>query len=259
MSDTIDYREAYYGEHKLEFIERAREDSEWAALFWNDRLAIIEAHLEPHRRRILDIGSGPGWFLKSALDRGWSVVGVDPSRQACEHARELIGQSVIETEFEKVAGRVGTFDAVHLNNVLEHVENPTEILALTRRVLTDGGLICVGVPNDGSPFQLAASRTCGEWWVSPHHLNYWTFASMSEWLTRLGFTEIARTTSFPMEIFPLMGMDYTRDSDVGRDCHKRRKRFDMTIDDKTRRAFYSALASVGIGREAVIISKLTYA
>jgi hypothetical protein len=44
---------------------------------------------------------------------------------------------------------------------------------------------------------------------------------------------------------------------VGRACHNRRKRFDLSLEEaglgETRRAFYRALASCGIGREAVLV------
>ena len=55
-----------------------------------------------------------------------------------------------------------------------------------------------------------------------------------------------------------MGEDYTTDAALGRACHARRKRFDLALEaaglGQTRRAFYRALASAGIGREAAILA-----
>ena len=51
------------------------------------------------RRRLLDIGSGPGFFLKTAKERGWRVLGIEPSRQAATHARDL-GIEVVEGFFD---------------------------------------------------------------------------------------------------------------------------------------------------------------
>jgi hypothetical protein len=61
-----------------------------------------------------------------------------------------------------------------------------------------------------------------------------------------------------MELFLMMGEDYIGKDDVGRACHNRRKSFDLAFEaaglgDK-RRAFYRALADLGIGREAVLIA-----
>ena len=65
-------------------------------------------------------------------------------------------------------------------------------------------------------------------------------------------------TSFPMEMFLLMGLDYTKDSALGRSCHNQRKRFDLALDNagfrEARRSFYRALAQAGLGREALVIA-----
>jgi len=255
------YREAYYSEEKPKFLTHAGEDQEWAALSQRDRLESLEALLPSNRRRLLDIGAGPGFFLKTAASRGWHVLGVEPSRQAAAHARGL-GIEMVEGFFNaETAARLGRFDVVHLNNVLEHVPNPLEIVCLARDLLTPGGLICLNVPNDFTPFQQSArhSLTLSEWWVAPpHHLNYFDFDSLSELVTRLGFEVRERSTSFPMELFLLMGLDYTKDSDLGRACHNQRKRFDLGLEHAgfadTRRAFYRALAAAGLGREAVVVA-----
>lgn len=256
------YREAYYRDEKPTFIAHAAEDEEWSALAHGDRLDACEKLLGPSRRRLLDIGAGPGFFLKTAKARGWRVFGIEPSRQAAAHAREM-SIEVAEGFFDaETAPGLGRFDAINLNNVLEHVPDPITVLGLTRNLLDPGGILCVNVPNDFSPLQTAARAALGlkEWWVAPpHHLNYFDFDSLSDVLTRLGFRIVDRTTSFPMELFLLMGDDYTGNPALGRACHARRKRFDLAFEAaglrEIRRAFYRALASAGIGREAVIIAR----
>jgi SAM-dependent methyltransferase len=258
---TDAYRQDYYASEKPAFLAHAVEDQAWAELSQIDRLELIEQILPAGRRRLLDIGSGPGFFLKTASTRGWSVLGVEPSAQASAHAREL-GVEVVESFFDDaMASRLGKFDAVHLNNVLEHVPDPISILIRARDLLEPGGALCVGVPNDFSPFQIAASSVAGtgQWWLAPpHHLNYFDFDSLHALLERLGFFIEQRMTSFPMEMFLLMGEDYTRDPSIGRNCHSRRKNIDLALERaglrKTRRAFYSALADAGLGREAVIVA-----
>ena len=237
------------------------EDEEWAALSQRDRLESFESLLPAGRRRLLDVGAGPGFFLKTAALCGWQVLGVEPSRQAAAHARSL-GVEMVEGFFNaETAPSLGRFDVVHLKNVLEHLPNPLEIVCLAREILSPGGLICLNVPNDFTPFQQSArsTLTLSEWWVAPpHHLNYFDFDSLSRLVTRLGFDVRERSTSFLMELFLLMGLDYTKDSDLGRACHNQRKRFDLSLEQagfkETRRAFYRALAAAGLGREAVVIA-----
>ncbi len=255
------YREEYYRDEKPTFLAHSGEDQEWAELAQNDRLDSFERLLPQARRRLLDIGSGPGFFLKTAKARGWRVLGIEPSRQAALHARTL-GIEVAEGFFNAdTAPGLGRFDAVQLNNVLEHVPDPAAVLIQTRKLLEAGGVLCVNVPNDYSPFQIAASSatTRNEWWVAPrHHLNYFDFGSIGGLLERLGFDIVERMTSFPMEAFLLMGDNYTIDPGLGRACHAKRKRFDLALEaaglGSARRAFYGALAEAGLGREAAVIA-----
>ena len=256
-----EYRQNYYASEKPTFIAHAGEDEDWFALAGNDRLETAERRLGPGRRRLLDIGCGPGFFLKTAIARGWQAHGIEPSVQAAAHARTL-GAAVTEGFFNAAsAPALGRFDMVNLTNVLEHVPDPTDTLARAIALLEPGGQLCVGVPNDYSPFQIAARAALGgrEWWLAPpHHLNYFDFDSLTGLLARLGLTDMERTTSFPMEAFLMMGEDYTADAALGRACHNRRKRFDFALETaglkEVRRGFYRALAAQGLGREAVIIA-----
>lgn len=44
---------------------------------------------------LLDLGCGCGFFLKETRERGWQVLGVDPSRKLIEYDKLLIGDDVI--------------------------------------------------------------------------------------------------------------------------------------------------------------------
>ena len=47
----------------------------------SDRVRVIERKLGKEGK-ILDIGCGPGYFLDSTKKRGWSVYGIEPSKEA---------------------------------------------------------------------------------------------------------------------------------------------------------------------------------
>jgi SAM-dependent methyltransferase len=254
-------RRANTKEDMPNFSPRNGDDRAWADLAHNDRLESFERQLGPQRRRLLDVGSGTGAFLKNAKARGWHVLGIEPSRQASAYARKH-GVEVAEGFFnDETADGLGRFDVVNLCNILECAPDPTNIAILARDLLDPGGILCINVPNDFSSFQIAASAATGanEWWIAPrYHLNYFDFYSAGGLLERLGLRIVERTTSFPMELFLMMGDDYTSDRSVGRACHERRKRFDLALESsgfkEARRAFYRTLAGAGMGREAIIIA-----
>jgi hypothetical protein len=98
------------------------------------------------------------------------------------------------------------------------------------------------------------------WWLAPpHHLNYFDFDSLSGLLERLGLEVMEAMTSFPMELFLLMGENYVGNDALGRECHTRRKRFDLSLEKAglghVRRKLYGALAKAGLGREAIIVAR----
>lgn len=256
------YAENYYADEKPDYLARAAEDEAWAKLSYVDRLETVEALLMPDRRRLLDIGSGPGYFLKTARERGWDAQGIDPSTQAVAHAREM-GIPMTEGLFDDMsAKRLGCFDVITLTNMLEHVPQPRTLIANAAACLTPGGIICVTVPNDYNPLQetIRAAEHVAPWWVAPpHHLNYFGFNSLSRLLSRYGLHEISRLTSFPMEMFALMGDLYMGNDALGRACHLKRRRFDESFakagTGKARRLFYSALAQAGFGREVILFAR----
>jgi SAM-dependent methyltransferase len=256
------YRHDYYAVEKPLYLERTRQDQSWWRIVHRDRLAAIEAELPPGRRRLLEIGSGPGFFLAEARERGWTPLGVEPSRQAAEHTRGL-GIDVVEAFFDAdTAGRLGRFDAVQMTNVLEHVPDPRAILQLAHERLAPGGVVSVIVPNDYNPFQRAVRDACDHapWWVAPpHHLNYFDFDSLAALLADTGFVPVARSSSFPIDLFLLMGERYVGDDAVGRRCHEMRMRFEENLEaagqGELRRALYRSLAQLGLGREVWIVAR----
>lgn len=258
------YRETYYADTKPSYLVHAREDAAWSALADADRLAAMEDLLAGEAKaplRLIEIGSGPGFFLAEAMRRGWNAIGFEPSAQAAAHARSL-GATVREEFFTAAAAHDwGAVDAIHLNNVLEHVPDPARILSEAVACLGPNGVLCVSVPNDYNGLQRAV-RAAGTrpWWLAPpHHLNYFSFVSLERLLRRIGAEPQQRLTSFPMELFLLMGDDYVDDPSLGRACHKRRVRSDQTLEaldeGETRRRLYRALAEAGLGRDATVIAR----
>lgn len=257
------YREDYYALTKPDYLARAAEDCVWAQMFYQDRLTALQGALganTPQGLCLLDIGSGPGHFLDEAVVQGWQARGVEPSHQAAAHCQAR-GLEVHATLFDRdFAQSIPAFDAIHCMNMLEHVPDPADVIARIWRCLKPQGAACIGVPNDYSPFQEAARKAgAAPWWLSPpHHLNYFDFESLERLLRRSGFEPFMRLTSFPMEMFLLMGRHYPGNGSLGRSLHAERKAFDAAMenfDPEIRRGLYRSLASQGLGREAIVIAR----
>lgn len=256
------YRHDYYSTEKPLYIQRYQEDLEWWNLVYADRYDTFEALLPSSRRSILDVGSGPGYFLLHGRDRGWRTTGVEPSKQAAAHSREL-GLDIRELMLDERSARdLGRYDVIHLSEVLEHLPDPRAMVRLVRRLLNDDGLLCIAVPNDYSPFQLALREACGfaPWWVAPpHHINYFDFDTLQSLLRSEGFVIEKTEATFPIDLFLLMGDNYVGQDVLGRNCHQKRMQFEKNLraagQSNLKRKLYESLAKLGLGREAVVYAR----
>src|SRR3546814_3286306 len=84
-----------------------------------------------------------------------------------------------------------------------------------------GGLLVIDVPNDFNEWQQVsrAAHDLDEWWVAPPaHLNYFSPSSLRAMLEGEGYDVRSLRSSFPLEMFLLMGDRYVGDAslEIGR-------------------------------------------
>lgn len=92
--------------------------------------------------RVLDVGCGIGDFLKFRP----GTVGVDVNAHTVDWCRRQ-GLDCRLMDADRLPFADGSFDAVVLDNVLEHLAEPQPLLAEIRRVLVPGGRLLIGVPG----------------------------------------------------------------------------------------------------------------
>lgn len=106
--------------------------------------------------RLLDIGCAAGLFLDVARGRGWDVAGVEISGHAASVARERRGVRVTVGDVMEVQLPAGTFDAVTMLDVLEHIIDPGSLIDRARDLLRPGGALMLVLPNDRNLTTMAA-------------------------------------------------------------------------------------------------------
>jgi SAM-dependent methyltransferase len=260
---TSAYAHEYYSKEKPLYIERYLEDREWWDSVYDARYATLEALLGPGRRRILDIGSGPGLFLARGRERGWRAKGVEPSVHAAAYSRDTLGLDVSEVFLDSAsAAALGRFDAISLSLVLEHLPDPRAMLRIVHGLLEPGGVLCLVAPNDFNPIQAIAHGNLGlpAWWIAPpHHLNFFDRPSLQMLLQAVGFEVVHDEVTFPIDLFLLMGDSYIGNDALGRECHRRRMAFELNLVKAGRadllQQLYARLATLGIGRELVFFAR----
>jgi SAM-dependent methyltransferase len=91
----------------------------------------VERYLRPGIERHLDVGCGDGYFLRRSPAR--ERYGLDP----------LLGDKL--SDLDRLPG--DHFDCVTMLAVIEHLEDPTDILRYIWRVMTPAGLLIVTTPK----------------------------------------------------------------------------------------------------------------
>jgi SAM-dependent methyltransferase len=97
--------------------------------------------------RLLDVGCGCGFFLKSAQDAGWEVLGVDLNTKAISYATSHLQVNALPGDLRDAHFPDGSFDLVTLWNVLDHAPDPIDLLREVHRVLKDDGRVFIRTPN----------------------------------------------------------------------------------------------------------------
>jgi 2-polyprenyl-3-methyl-5-hydroxy-6-metoxy-1,4-benzoquinol methylase len=256
------YEQGYYEEmvakdRRFEHGEDERRESEWKiCTVYADWIDILRGN--DAGPRLLDIGAGLGEAVEAMSAAGFDATGLEPSAAAVQFAvargRRLVTGHFPEGIPDHPAFK-NLWDVIVLSNVLEHVMDPDRVVSGVAEILRPGGLAIVRVPNDFTQLQEDSRRAVAQrpWWVAvPHHLHYFSYENLPGYLWSFGLEEVDRLSDFPMELFLLMGTDYTRDSDAGKAAHASRRRMDMAMSPEARRALYRALAHGGVGRNTTL-------
>jgi 2-polyprenyl-3-methyl-5-hydroxy-6-metoxy-1,4-benzoquinol methylase len=255
------YQEQFWDEIKPEAISKYEQEIEYWNMVYDEKLDIIDEFV-PNTKRILDVGCGAGFFLMRAKTKGFDVLGIEPSKKASDYAEEH-GISVIRNFFERfdISGQK-PFDVIHMNAVLEHSIFPDKVIEKCHSLLTDNGIMIIEVPNDFNLLQKIVEKSIGKdkWWVVPkEHINYFNFETLSNLVKKNGFKILLKDSTFPLELFLLMGYDYIGDDKIGREIHNERMKLEFNLlkggGKDLKRKLYSKFAELGIGRRAIIYAQ----
>jgi SAM-dependent methyltransferase len=229
--------------------------------FFNSRWNAIYEQLHSffgstiREKSVFDIGFGFAQALIYLKNKGLVVSGLEPSKEGVDYARGN-GIDAIHGGIENFDLVKNKSDIVMLLNVLEHLRQPEKtILDIKNNLLTADGMLLIEVPNDFNDFQIVANEeyNLNEWWVHPpNHINYFSHDSLQKLLKGCGFKIVHCTSSFPLDMFLLFGDQYIGNSELGRECHNKRVRFEQLMEKHGKaeklNMFYDSLAELNLGR-----------
>jgi SAM-dependent methyltransferase len=152
----------------------------------------------------MDIGCGPGNFLRCLRESGFRVFGVEPSQAGSNYARSINHIETFHGTLEAFLASEAKvkFDVVTLLNVLEHMKDPSAMLLQLRQLLSGDGILVIVVPDARLHVVLGELRRGlgfkDPFWMDtvrhplvgidpPHHLTSFEPRTLSHLLARCGF------------------------------------------------------------------------
>lgn len=259
------YAEKYYQEGKGSYeLKYSDEELRFFQAKLEQRSAVLQRHLSAlnpkQRRKLLDVGCGEGYALAYFRSQGWEVKGLDFSSAGVESKNAscldalVVGDVFALLQAEIASGNA--YDAIWLQNVLEHVIDPLALLEALRSMVSPGGLAVITVPNDCSITQQAAlahHHIESDFWVAPpDHLTYFDHRSLTKAANQKGWECVEMLSDFPVDWFLFNpGSNYVSDKSKGKAAHMAKVQIEnyihaQPIDNVLR--FWSAAAALGIGR-----------
>ncbi len=136
--------------------------------------------------KILDIGCFTGDFLYSLSKEGADVFGVELQKDAVEIANHILPGKVIQADISENPFGKKKFDVVTMLGLIEHVQNPSQIMKNVSKIVKKGGVLVIQTPNSNSLF----ATILGKYWppYAPiEHIHLLNKTSLNVLLKKNGF------------------------------------------------------------------------
>ena len=155
-----------------------------------EQKATLIIHYTKPKGRILDIGAGIGAFLSVMKKKGWEIKGIEPDESARKNAEQFFQLSLEQpSALEQLTP--GTYDAITLWHVLEHVHQLHGYVEHLKNLLTPGGKIFIAVPN----YTSADATAYRNFWAAydvPRHLYHFSPKSIETLVGQHGLKLIGK-------------------------------------------------------------------
>ncbi|MEE2695407.1 MAG: class I SAM-dependent methyltransferase [Pseudomonadota bacterium] len=143
---------------------------------------ILNKRINP---KILEIGSGDGFFVEECIKEGITITGSEASINSLKKLRSKFKIKFLELCLPEsiITKTKGVFDVVIFNDVFEHLQDLDNVIVQVKKVLKKNGLIILNLPSsDGVIFRfsevlmkIGCQRFYNRLWqkeMSSPHLSY---------------------------------------------------------------------------------------
>ncbi len=158
--------------------------------------------------RLLDMGSGLGFFVKAAASHpGWDAYGCEISPAAVKFSREQLGlKNVLRSALQDVDLPRASFDIITIWDVLDHILHPDPLLSRCHALLKHDGVLFIRTPNISVQLPrvrllkaFSGIRPGTKYLQGSDHAHHYSVRSIEKLLRRNGFVDVSFVHLPPIE------------------------------------------------------------
>ena len=149
----------------------------------------IEKFTGKERGALLDVGTGDSSLPYVAKKMGWSVSACEPNSYLCGWAKNNLDIDTTQGDIFQQNYESESKDLICLFDVIEHVTEPSKVLAECNRIMKPEGILAVNIPDISSWLARLLGRRY-PFWLSVH-LTYYTKETIRNTLEKAGFEVIS--------------------------------------------------------------------
>jgi len=112
--------------------------------------------------KILEIGSGYGFFLYEMEKKGYDIQGIEISKSRRLLSKKISNVPIFDYDLTQSVPDIGKFDIIILFAVMEYISDPIQFLSNIRQLLNKKGQIIIKSPN-ADDFQLKLNKYYRSW------------------------------------------------------------------------------------------------
>lgn len=150
-------------------------------------------------KKVLDYGTGTGYFVDYLQRKGYDAVGVEIAEEARNYGQQKFGIRIHPPVFYEEQAALASYDAITMWHVLEHIYDPVFCLRRGKALLKEKGVLLVAVPNLTS----SDAQHFGADWAAydvPRHLWHFSPATLEKMAMQAGL-RLETTHHMPMDPF----------------------------------------------------------
>lgn len=116
--------------------------------YWGTAHAIKEILKTDKNSKILEIGSGLGYFTFALRAAGYNIQGLDISQEAVHAAIDKFGPYYICDDLNKYSEQnIESYDVILMTEVIEHLDEPLSFITSIKNLLKPNGAFIFTTPN----------------------------------------------------------------------------------------------------------------